>query len=44
MPDAQFPRLNDSKMFTDRLIDGSLMVLKEWRERGGVEEPAQQPV
>jgi len=44
VPDAQFPRLNDSKMFIDRLIDGSLMVLKEWRERGGVAEPAQQPV
>jgi hypothetical protein len=44
VPDAQFPRLNDSKMFIDRLIDGSLMVLKEWRERGSVEAPAQQPV
>jgi hypothetical protein len=31
-------------MFVDRIIDGSLMVLKEWRERGGVEAPAQQPV
>jgi hypothetical protein len=43
VPDAQFPRLNDSKMFTDRLIDASLIVLKEWRERGGVPEPARQP-
>ena len=43
VPDAEFPRLNDSKMFVDRIIDGSLMVLKEWRERGGeVPEPAQQ--
>jgi hypothetical protein len=31
-------------MFVDRIIDGSLMVLKEWRERGGVEAPARQPV
>jgi hypothetical protein len=44
VPDAEFPRLNDSKMFVDRIIDGSLMVLKEWRERGGVEAPARQPV
>lgn len=35
VPDAQFPRLNDSKMFVDRIIDGSLMVLGEWRKRGG---------
>jgi hypothetical protein len=43
VPSAEFPRLNDSKMFVDRIIDGSLMVLKEWRDRGGVEAPAQQP-
>ena len=40
VPDTPFPRLNDSKMFVDRLIDGALIVLKEWREHGGVEEPA----
>jgi Sulfotransferase domain len=44
VPEAQFPRLNDSKMYKDRIVDASLMVLKEWRERGGVEAPAQQPV
>ncbi len=44
VPDAQFPRLNDSKMYVDRIVDASLMVLKEWRERGGVETPARQPV
>jgi hypothetical protein len=43
VPSAEFPRLNDSKMFVDRIIDGSLMVLKEWRDRGGVEAPAQLP-
>jgi hypothetical protein len=43
VPDTPFPRLNDSKMFVDRVIDGSLIVLKEWRERDGVEEPARQP-
>ena len=41
VPEAQFPRLNDSKMFVDRIIDGSLMVLKQWRDHGGdVEQPA----
>ena len=30
-PHAEFPRLNDSKMFVDRIIDGSLVVL----QRGG---------
>jgi hypothetical protein len=43
VPDTPFPRLNDSKMFVDRIVDGSLIVLKEWRERGSVEEPAPQP-
>lgn len=41
VPEAQFPRLNDSKMYNDRIIDASLMVLQEWRSRGGeVEQPA----
>ena len=41
--DAEFPRLNDSKMFVDRIIDGSLMVVQPWREAGGVvEAPARQ--
>jgi len=44
VPQAQFPRLNDSKMFVDRIIDGSLMVLKDWRARDGVvDAPAPQP-
>jgi Sulfotransferase domain len=43
VPDTPFPRLNDSRMFIDRIVDGSLIVLKEWREHGGVEEPAPQP-
>jgi hypothetical protein len=43
VPDTPFPRLNDSKMYVDRIIDGALMVLKEWRERGSVsQEPAPQ--
>ena len=31
VPDAEFPRLNDSKVFADRLIDGALGVLQGWR-------------
>jgi hypothetical protein len=30
-PDAPFPHLNDSKMFAERVVDGSLHVLHEWR-------------
>ena len=40
VPNAQFPRLNDSKMFTDRLIDASLAVLQAWRAED--KEPARQ--
>jgi hypothetical protein len=44
VPQAQFPRLNDSKMFVDRIIDGSLIVLARWRAAGGVvDAPARQP-
>jgi hypothetical protein len=31
VPDTPFPRLNDSKEFTERVIDGALLALKEWR-------------
>jgi hypothetical protein len=31
VPDAPFPWVNDSQMFEDRIIDGSLTVLNEWR-------------
>jgi Sulfotransferase domain len=44
VPDKPFPRLNDSKMYVDRIIDGSLMVLGEWRAgTGEVQQPAEQP-
>ncbi|HZU61036.1 MAG TPA: sulfotransferase [Solirubrobacteraceae bacterium] len=33
VPDTPFPRLNDSKEFAERVIDGALMVLKEWRAK-----------
>jgi hypothetical protein len=41
VPTAQFPRLNDSKMFVDRLVDASLAVLQAWRAED--REPARQP-
>jgi hypothetical protein len=45
VPQAEFPRLNDSKMFVDRIIDSSLMVIRRWRGAGGVvEAPARQAV
>jgi Sulfotransferase domain len=33
VPDMPFPHLNDSKEFAQRLIDGSLITLQEWRAR-----------
>jgi hypothetical protein len=31
-PAAPFPSLNDSHQFADRIVDGSLLVLKQWRD------------
>jgi hypothetical protein len=31
VPDMPFPRLNDSKEFTERIVDGALLALQEWR-------------
>jgi hypothetical protein len=28
-----FPHLNDSKEFNERVVDGSLQVLSEWRAK-----------
>jgi hypothetical protein len=33
VPDTPFPHLNDSKVFVDRIIDGALLALQEWRAR-----------
>lgn len=33
VPETDFPHLNDSKVFADRVIDGALGVLQEWRAR-----------
>ena len=33
VPDTPFPHLNDSKVFADRIVDGALLALGEWRTR-----------
>jgi hypothetical protein len=33
VPEAPFPHLNDSKVFAERVIDGSILALQEWRAR-----------
>jgi hypothetical protein len=33
VPEAPLPRVNDSSMFADRIVDGSLAVLNDWRQR-----------
>jgi hypothetical protein len=32
-PDTPFPHLNDSKVFSERIIDGALIALHEWRNQ-----------
>ncbi len=41
VPDAPFPRLNDSATFADRIIDGALLTIKQWRETADAELAAQ---
>ena len=33
IPDTPFPHLNDSKVFSERIIDGALIALHEWRNQ-----------
>jgi hypothetical protein len=40
VPDQPFPHLNDSKVFAERVIDGALLVLQEWRANETEEVPA----
>jgi hypothetical protein len=35
VPEVPFPRLNDSREFTERVLDGSLLALHEWRSGDG---------
>jgi hypothetical protein len=41
VPDTPFPHLNDSKEFVERVIDGALLTLREWRAQ---DAPAGTPV
>jgi hypothetical protein len=40
VPNTPFPHLNDSKEFVDRVIDGALLALREWRSRDESAVPA----
>jgi hypothetical protein len=40
VPDAPFPRVNDRTEFLNRIIDGSLQALRDWRERQSSVEPS----
>jgi len=31
VPDTPFPHLNDSKVFVERIVDGALLALQQWR-------------
>ena len=33
VPDTPFPHLNDSKEFAERVVDGALVALREWRDQ-----------
>ncbi|MGH2892328.1 MAG: sulfotransferase family protein [Solirubrobacteraceae bacterium] len=34
-PETPFPRLNDSHQFVERIIDGSLLAIQQWRAQDG---------
>ena len=40
VPEVAFPRVNDRTEFLNRIIDGSLQSLHEWREREATIEPS----
>jgi Sulfotransferase domain len=40
VPEEPFPHINDRTEFLNRIIDGSLSALNEWREREATVEPA----
>jgi hypothetical protein len=33
VPETPFPRLNDSAQFVERIIDGSLLAIRRWRDQ-----------
>lgn len=40
VPETPFPHLNDSQEFADRVIDGALLTLREWRAQDAPPVPA----
>ena len=40
VPDSPFPHVNDTTEFLNRIIDGSLLVLQEWRSKQVSVEPS----
>jgi hypothetical protein len=40
VPETPFPHLNDSKQFVDRIIDGALITLQDWRAQDQQERVA----
>jgi hypothetical protein len=40
VPDQPFPHLNDTETFIDRIVDGSLLTLQEWRNAQQESVPA----
>ncbi|MGA2321901.1 MAG: sulfotransferase family protein [Solirubrobacteraceae bacterium] len=40
VPDVAFPHINDRKEFLNRVLDGSLQALQDWREREASVEPS----
>jgi hypothetical protein len=40
VPDVPFPHVNDTSEFVNRIIDGSLEALQQWREREATVEPS----
>ena len=43
IPDAPFPQLNDSKVFRERIVDGALLAIQDWREQGAQAVAAASP-
>ena len=43
IPDAPFPHLNDSKVFGERIVDGALLAIQDWRGHGAQAVAAASP-
>jgi hypothetical protein len=43
VPETPFPHLNDTKVFGERIVDGALIAIQEWRARDQSETVAAAP-